>query len=61
MNQPNLFDDLTEEEIDVVLNRHWYDEPREKIKELTCDCGCDKVYGRHNIIHSTWCSKYKKE
>jgi hypothetical protein len=58
MKQKGLFDtDLTEEEINDMLNEAWYDDKGKK-KEVKCQCGAEKVYGK-NATHSSWCVKYK--
>jgi hypothetical protein len=61
MQQPNLFSDLTEQEINDMLDKHWYDyKAREEEKKSECQCGSDKTYGRNNRAHSWWCPKYEK-
>jgi hypothetical protein len=60
MEQLNVFEGLTEKEIDDMMNKHWYDEAREEKKELQCQCGSDKTYGKNNRSHSYWCPKYEK-
>lgn len=29
-------------------------------KIITCECGCDKIYGPSNRLHSAWCPKKEK-
>jgi hypothetical protein len=54
-----LWNDLTDKEIGDMLDTYWREE--DQPKEVKCECGCDKTFGKYNIVHSVWCPKYRKE
>lgn len=68
----DVFIDFDMKELDNMLDmwQNWSskkDPPKEEEKKKPekpkseCECGCDKVYGPKNTVHSDWCKKYKKE
>jgi len=65
LNDESLFENITDDEIDEVFKDMCLDDcavpavPGVK-EEKKCDCGADKVYGKNNSFHSSWCSINEK-
>ena len=61
----DIFIDFDTQELNSILDLfddfEKKDSKKSKKKVSECECGCDKVYGPNNKLHSQWCKKYKKE
>ena len=55
MDPYSPFFDLTDEEIDAMLNTQWYDENKKEPTKKNCECGGEKC----RTTHSRWCPKYE--